>query len=333
MSRSVAVPSHRAAGRARRLALGLAVVLMMLTQSGSVQAGKLSWLDDVVRNVIVEAKSGAKGVVRGGNGTRAEVRSAGRLFIVHDADESLERLVRRSEELARSARKVEPATEALLEARFSRLLKRDPQAIRTFTSLNPAEKRLVVELGEAAQQLARRYPHEAETMVRHLGPDGLTAIRVFGDDVAEVLAREGPESLGILRRVGRGGWEFFTREVLPHKKKLVAAGIFAAFLANPEEFVDYAGQATEFAVREFAKAGIQLASAIGGGATRGIQSSMDQTLAGYGIHGPALRYFGIGLSILVVVLSLIVIVGLPVRWLFRPFGWLVRRVVACRRVV
>ena len=99
MSRSVAVPSHRAAGRARRLALGLAVVLMMLTQSGSVQAGKLSWLDDVVRNVIVEAKSGAKGVVRGGNGTRAEVRSAGRLFIVHDADESLERLVRRSEEL------------------------------------------------------------------------------------------------------------------------------------------------------------------------------------------------------------------------------------------
>ena len=108
---------------------------------------------------------------------------------------------------------------------------------------------------------------------------------------------------------------------------------FAAFLANPEEFVDYAGQATEFAVREFAKAGIQLASAIGGGATRGIQSSMDQTLAGYGIHGPALRYFGIGLSILVVVLSLIVIVGLPVRWLFRPFGWLVRRVVACRRVV
>ena len=129
----------------------------------------------------------------------------------------------------------------------------------------PAEKRLVVELGETAQVLARRYPREAETMVRRLGPEGLTAVRVFGDDVAEVLVKEGPESLGVLRKTGRGGWSFFTKQVLPHKKKLAAAGVLAAFMANPEKFVDYAGQATEFAVREFARAGIQLASAVGGG--------------------------------------------------------------------
>ena len=92
-------------------------------------------------------------------------------------------------------------------------------------------------------------------MVRQLGPEGLTAVRVFGDDVAEVLAKEGSQSLGVLRKTGRGGWSFFTNQVLPHKKKLAAAGILAAFLANPEKFVDYTGQATEFAVREFAKAG------------------------------------------------------------------------------
>ncbi len=115
-------------------------------------------------------------------------------------------------------------------------------------------------------------------MIRRLGPEGMTAVRVFGDDVAEVLVKEGPESLSVLRKAGRGGWSFFTNSVLPHKKKLAAAGILAAFLANPEKFVDYAGRATEFAVREFAKAGIQLASAVGGGAARGSRDRSDRPL-------------------------------------------------------
>ena len=67
-------------------------------------------------------------------------------------------------------------------------------------------------------------PQEAETMVRRLGPEGLTAVRVFGDDVAEVMVKEGPESLNVLRKTGKGGWSFFTQQVLPHKKKLAAAG-------------------------------------------------------------------------------------------------------------
>ena len=41
-------------------------------------------------------------------------------------------------------------------------------------------------------------------MVRRLGPDGLTAIRVLGDDVAEVVVKEGPESLNVLRKTGKG---------------------------------------------------------------------------------------------------------------------------------
>ena len=162
-------------------------------------------------------------------------------------------------------------------------------------------------------------------MVRKLGPEGLTAVRVFGDDVAEALAKEGPQSLGVLRKTGRGGWSFFTEQVLPHKKKLAAAGILAAFLANPEKFVDYTGQATEFAVREFARAGIQLASAVGGGAVRGLETTIGQTLAAYGLDIPLFRYAGIGLAGLVVVLCVLVIFGLPVRWIFRPFSWAFRR--------
>ena len=197
--------------------------------------------------------------------------------------------------------------------------------LRTFEALAPAEKRLVVELGETAQVLARRYPAQC----RGDGPaarsgGALTAVRVFGDDVAEVLVKEGPESLSVLRKAGRGGWSFFTKQVLPHKKKLVAAGVLAAFLANPEKFVDYAGQATEFAVREFARAGIQLASAAGVGATRGLETSIGETLASYGLNYPVVRWFGMGLAAMIAFVALLVLVGLPVRWLLRPFAFLFR---------
>jgi hypothetical protein len=306
------------------------MAVLLLAQPGSVLAGKLSWLDEVVQEVIVEAKAGGKQLVRGSDGARAELRGAGRLFLSHQADEGLENLVRRSDELARAGRRLEQPSEALLQARFSRLLKQDPQALRTFSALKPAEKRLVVELGEAAQRLARRYPAEAETIVRRLGPEGMTAVRVFGDDVAEVLVKEGPESVSVLRKAGRGGWSFFTTTVLPHKRKLAAAGVLAVFLANPEKFVDYAGRATEFAVREFAKAGVQLASAVGGGAARGLEGSIGQALAAYGLDFAVLRYLGMALAGLVMIMSLWVIVGLPIRWMFRPIVWPLKWVAGLR---
>jgi len=315
---------HALSGAARLARAVVPALLLLGLFPAFAQAGKLSWLDEVVQEVIIEARAGGKRMVRGGDGAATEIRGAGRLFLTHDADETLEHLVRRSDELARAGRRVEQPGEALLQARFSRLLKQDPQALRTFTALEPAEKRLVVELGETAQLLARKYPREAETMVRRLGPEGLTAVRVFGDDVAEVLVKEGPESLGVLRKAGRGGWSFFTREVLPHKKKLAAAGVLAAFLANPEKFVDYAGRATEFAVQEFGRAGIQLASAVTGGAARGLETTIGRTLAAYGLDFPVLRYLGMALAGLVAILSLLVLIGLPVRWILRPFGFIFR---------
>jgi hypothetical protein len=323
----------RAAALVPAYSLVAALAIVFLGQSRMAYAGKLSWLDDVMQEVILEAKAGSRALVRGSDGARAELRGAGRLFLRHDVDETLEQLARRSDDLARAGRRLEEPTEALLDARFSRLLRRDPQTLKAFASLEPVEKRLVVELGETAQVLARRYPQEAETMVRQLGPEGLTAIRVFGDDVAEVLVKEGPESLGVLRKTGRGGWSFFTSQVLPHKKKLAAAGVLIAFMASPEKFVDYAGRATEFAVQEFARAGIQLASAVGGGAARGIERSIGQTLATFGLDFPAFRYLGMGLAIVAIVCSFLVIVGLPFRWIFRPFGWLARSLSGRRELV
>ncbi len=310
-------------GSLLRWTLPFVPVFLALVWPAAAQAGKLSWLDDVVQDVMLEAKAGGKRLVRGGDGARTELR-AGRLFLKSQADEGLESLVRGSEELAKAGRRFEQPSEALLKARFSRLLKQDPRVLRTFEALAPAEKRLVVELGESAQILARRYPANAEAMVRRLGPEGLSAIRVFGDDVAEVIVKEGPESLSVLRKAGRGGWSFFTKTVLPNKKKLAAAGVLAAFLANPEKFVDYAGRATEFAVREFSRAGIQLASAAGLGAARGLETSIAETLSAYGLDFPVLRWLGMGLAGIVAAGALLIVLGLPVRWLLRPFAMIFR---------
>jgi hypothetical protein len=324
---------HGCSSRFRRVRIAAiaGLALAVLASGQPAHAGKLSWLDDVVREVMAEAKGGGKALVRRGDGASTELRAAGRLFTRHDAEEGLEQLVKHSDEMARAGRKIEHPSEALLQGRFSRLLGDDPQALKTFAALEPAEKRLVVEMGEAARRLAQRYPEQAETMVRQLGPEGLTAVRAFGDDVAEVLAREGSESLGVLRKTGRGGWNFFTNQVLPHKKKLAAAGILAAFLANPDKFVDYAGRATEYAVREFARAGVSLATAAGSGAAQGLEASVSQALASHGLNHPFFRYAGVALTSLVAIAALFVLIGLPARLILRPFTWPFRLLARGRR--
>jgi len=312
----------------------LAVIGLGLAAPAPASAGKLAWLDEVVQEVVREAGAGgraaAKGARVGGDGASAALRGTGRLF-THEADEGLEVLARRSDDLARAGRRAESAGEGLLQRWFARLLPHDPDSVRTFSALAPAEKRLVVEMGETAQRLARRYPGQAEGMIRSLGTEGLSAVRVFGDDVAEVLVKEGPGGLGVLRKTRRGGWAFFTREVLPHKKKLIAAGVLAAFLADPDRFVDSAGRATEYATREFARAGVRLAGAVAGGAARGLEASVGEALNRYGLNLPVARYLGMGLACLVVVLAAMVLLGLPVRWVLRPFSWPLRAVLVKAR--
>ena len=285
------------------------------------RAGKMGWLDDLVQQVVREAKAGGRVAARGVDDV--PLRPAGRLF-ANEAEEGLEAVAKRADSIARLGRGAEAPSEALLQTRFARLIRAEPEAARAFGALAPAEKRLVVEMGETAQRIARRYPAQAETMIRKLGPEGMAAVRVYGDDVAQVVAREGTESLGVLRKTGRGGWAFFTGQVLPHKKKLAAAGVLALFLANPDKFVDSAGRVTEYAVREFSKAGIRLAGAIGGGATRGLEAAVGDALAARGIDSLLARRIGMGLAGAVAVLAAMVLIGLPIGWMFRPFAKVAR---------
>jgi hypothetical protein len=298
------------------------LLLAALASPAPALAGKLSWMDEFVQEVVRGAKAEGKTAARAED---VAARGAGRLF-VHEADDGLEALAKRSDDLARAARRAEAPAEALLETRFARLARAEPEAARTFRSLAPAERRLVVEMGETAQRLARRHPGQAETLIRRLGVEGMTAVRVYGDDVAEVVAKEGPESINVLRKAGRGGWKFFTETVLPHKKKLAAAGVLALFLANPDRFVDSAGRITEYAVDQFARAGIQLAGAVGGGATRGLETALGRTLATYGIDSVLARRVGMGAAVLAIVLATLVLLGLPIGLVLRPLSWPLRLV-------
>lgn len=321
------VPTRRRSwSRPILLALGLLAPGVL---PSAARAGKVAWLDDVVRQVVRDAER--EGKAAGRVAERSAAHSAGRLF-VREADEGLEALAKRSDDLARTARRVEQPSEALLEKKFGQLLRHEPEAMKTFGALAPAEKRLVVEMGETAQVLARRHPGRAEELVSKLGVEGMTAVRAYGDDVAEVVAKEGPEAVGVLRKTGRGGWAFFNEKVLPNKKKLAAAGVLALFLADPDKFVDSAGRATQFAVEQFSKAGLRLAGAVGNGASRGLESAIGDALASHGIDSALARKAGMGLAAGVAFLATMVLLGLPIGWAFRPFTWPLRLLARRRRL-
>lgn len=305
-----------------RLKSNLRVALLLLFVAlPQVEAGSLSWLDEMIQASVRQADP------------KLASQRTSKLFareVSELGDDALGVIARRSQELARSARRSDETVDALTEARFQKLVASDETLARDFARLAPAEKQVVVQMGEAAQSLARRFPGRADSMIRSMGADGLSAVAVYGDDVAEVLAAEGAQSVNVLRRTGRPGWKFFTETVLPNKQKLAAAGLLTAFIAAPEEFVDMAGQATDYAVRQFASAGIQLATAVGGGAVAGLESAVGTWLEQQGLNFALARYSGMLLAGWVVFSSALVIIGMPGRVATAPVRmllWPVRRVL------
>ncbi len=289
----------------------------------SARAGGVNWLDDLLRQIAHEAAAGARSAAHGSSeAARVELKSTSRLA-GRELDLGLEQIARRAGTFSHEAEAIEAPAQAALESRFRQLIT-DSTAREVFASLKPAEKRVLVEMGETVANLARKNPGEAAAMIERLGPEGLMAVRAFGEDVAPVLAKEGPEAIGVLRKTGRPGWEFFTTTVLPHKKKLVAAGVFAAFLADPERFVDYAGRATQYAASEFARAGVQLAAAVSAASFAGLDQGIGRWLAARGIDSPLVRAAAMALAVMTAAVALLMLLGMPVRFAIRPFLWMMR---------
>ena len=231
------------------MTVAVLLALSLLAMPAPAQAGKLSWLDDVVREVIAEARAGSKSVVKGGQGARVELRSAGtfRAARRRGGPGAACSPVRRAGagRPAGSSTLARPCSRAGSLAFWAAI---PMPSGRSRPSSRPRSGWWWSWVRPLAR-LAAAY-HGGRDHGSTTGSRGLSAVHVFGDDVAEVMVKEGPESLNVLRKTGRGGWSFFRGQVLPHKKKLLAAGVLAAFLADPDRFVDYTGQATEFAVRD-----------------------------------------------------------------------------------
>ena len=98
-----------------------AALAAVLAMPGTARAGKLSWLDDVVKEVVREAEAGGKVAARGADEAIQAGKSGGRLFVREAADEGLEVVARRAEEIAKMGRTAGAApTEALLQSRFAK---------------------------------------------------------------------------------------------------------------------------------------------------------------------------------------------------------------------
>ena len=73
----------------------------LFAMPGTVRAGKLSWLDDVVKEVVREAEAGGKVVAKGTDEAAAAAKNTGRLFAREAADEGLDLVARRTDEIGR----------------------------------------------------------------------------------------------------------------------------------------------------------------------------------------------------------------------------------------
>ena len=255
----------------------------------SAQAGKLSWLDEIVQEVVLEAKAGGR-VAAGAEATAtrsggAAVRPRGR---------------RGAGDRGPAVRRPGPGRPAGRPA----LRGPAPHAVRPAPAARPRGRAHLLRTRPGREAAGRRDGRDRpaarpplprpgrddDPPPRHRGPLRRPRLRRRrGRGPRQGRAREPgrppqdrPGRLDVLHR----------RRSCPTRRSWLAAGVLAAFLANPDKFVDYAGQATEFAVREFAKAGVQLAGAVGGGAARGFEASIGQALATYGLDVAVLRQLG-----------------------------------------
>ena len=268
--------------------------------------------DKMMELIVTEARASGR-----------EAPDAAGSVALRATNQSFEAMLRSYDELtaraaARGGRTLNTPSELVLEQRFRALSKGDAQLAEVFARLAPAEKKMLVELGETAGDLVRATPGNPAALVEALGPQGLAAVRAYGPDVAEVIVREGPESLNVLRKTGRPGWEFYTGTILAHRKKLAAAGVLSLYLANPEKFVDSVGRLTEYGARTLAEAGVAVAGAVATGAMAGLEGAIQERL---GLTDWVVRIIGLLAAVTATIMALLVLIGLPLRTALTPFLW------------
>lgn len=156
---------------------------------------------------VVEAMARQEGRQAVGAALRVGAGHLERRLILNESDEVAQMLSRRSPAVA---------DEAALARRFDRLQGVNESLRAEFRSLPVADRRLVVELGEGAQNLLRRMPaDEGMALLQQLDAGGLAQARTYGDfvfdgaqwlrsdEVAQALTSRAlaPEEVAALTRI------------------------------------------------------------------------------------------------------------------------------------
>jgi hypothetical protein len=98
---------------------------------------------------------------------------------------------------------------------------------------------------------------------------------------------------------------------------------------NPRSTVGTVTEIYDYLRLLFARAGVQLAGAVGGGVVRGLDAAAGGVLATLGLDSGPLRGLVMAVAALVALLALMTLVGLPIRLALRPITgplkWLLRR--------
>lgn len=180
-------------------------------------------------------------------------------------------IFKRADDLpANWAGKLPASNESELLRRFDRLEGVNDGLRRQFQTLSPAHRAAVIELGEASQRIIRKYDN-ADDLLRKLDVDGLAQMRTYGDFVVDGVQVMGPEYKTVVRKMGAGAGDFFTRYITPHKAKWLAAGAAAAYMANPEFWHDALGNLTEYGIRHLTQLGIEAGASVSRGFWNGIR--------------------------------------------------------------
>ena len=154
---------------------------------------------------------------------------------------------------------------------FDRLEGVNDEFRKTFSKLSNTEQNAIVDLVSAGQRVSRgRTALESVNLIRKLDGDGLIQGRTYGDFVYEGVDRMGPQYKSVVAKMGEGAGVFFHKVIDPHWGKWAAAGLTAAYLAQPDIFHDALGQLTEYAIQKLMEAGIR----VGESASRGFQQAI-----------------------------------------------------------
>ncbi len=303
-----------------------ALAALLLTAPGMARAGKLSWLDDVVKEVVREAEAGGKAVARGSDEAIQAGKAGGRLFVREAADEGLDVVARRAEGLARAGTKaVEEPSEALLKSRFSRLVSGSDEMARTFAGAGAGREAAGRRDGRDGPSAGPPLPRPGradDPRAGHRRPGRRPRLRRRRGRDARQGGRRSAWACSA-RRAGAAGGSSTTRSCRTRASSPPRACWASTWPIRTSSLTRPGGRRST------------RSSSSPGRASRSPAPSATQPSAAWAARSARCSprgasrsrwrsVVGIGLATLVIGASLLVLLGAPIRWMFRPFGWAMR---------